>query len=191
LGGNVHVRRLRQGMTLQELADRTGVSRAMISEIERGTKNPTVRVALQLASGLDCTVSELLQERAPRERRAQVLRRDRERVLVHPGSGVERHLLSTAFDRRGITIARYVVPGRRKTALPPSRPAGAWAHLTLLQGNLDCHLDGADSDVHLEAGDALEFRADSAYTFENPGRRSCELLLIVDAGARPALAYMS
>lgn len=191
IGGNVYARRLRRGLTLQDLAERTGVSRAMISEIERGGKNPTVRVALQLAAGLGCTVSELLGERLRDEGGARVLRREQRRVLLDPGSGVERHLLSAAFDRRGITVARYVIPARQTTGTFPSQPPGTWAHLTVLQGTLDCRLDGTGSDLHLEAGDTVEFRADVAYGFENRGRRPCELLLIVDAGARPALPYMS
>jgi len=75
IGGNIHARRLRRGLTLQDLADETGVSRAMISEIERGSKNPTVRIALQLAAGLGCTVSELLGEHKREQDSALVLRR--------------------------------------------------------------------------------------------------------------------
>lgn len=191
IGGSVHARRLRHGLTLQELADRSGVSRAMISEIERGSKNPTVRVAQQLAAGLGCTVSELLGERLRQQNGVRVLRREQRRVLLEPGSGVERHPLSTALDRRGITVARYVIPARRKTGTFPSQPPGALAHLTVLQGSVDCCLDGTDGDLHLEAGDAAEFRADVDYAFANPGRRPCEFVLILDAGARPLLPYMS
>jgi transcriptional regulator with XRE-family HTH domain len=190
IGGNVYARRLRRGLTLQDLAERSGVSRAMISEIERGSKNPTVRVALQLAAGLGCTVSELLGERPHEEEGTRVLRRDQRRVLLDPGSGVERHLLSDAFDRRGITVARYLIPARQKTGAFPSQPPGTWAHVTVLRGTVDCCLDGTGPDLHLEAGDAVEFSAEVAFGFENPGRRPCELLLIVDAGAGPPLPYV-
>ena len=190
IGSNIHARRLRRGLTLQDLADETGVSRAMISEIERGSKNPTVRIALQLAAGLGCTVSELLGEHKRDQDSALVLRRDQHRILLEPGSGVERHVLSAAFDRRGITVAQYVIPVRQMTGAFPSHPPGTWAHLTVLQGTLDCCLDGGKGDIRLREGDSVEFRADVAYGFKNPGRRPCELLLILDAGARPLLPDM-
>ncbi len=49
-------------LTLEALAERAGVSRAMISDIERDVKNPTIKVLSQIAEGLKCTVSSLLGE---------------------------------------------------------------------------------------------------------------------------------
>ncbi len=56
------LRRLRRdrGWSLRTLAERSGVSAAMLSEIERGAKSPTVRLAYQIARALDCSISALL-----------------------------------------------------------------------------------------------------------------------------------
>src|SRR5918993_1960750 len=60
LGGRVRELRRGRGLTLEELAERSGVSRAMISKVERGEKNPTLAVAAKVAEGLEITLSELL-----------------------------------------------------------------------------------------------------------------------------------
>src|ERR671913_744786 len=61
LGGRVRELRRRRGLTLEELAERSGVSRAMISKLERGEKNPTLVVAAKLADGLGVTLSQLVE----------------------------------------------------------------------------------------------------------------------------------
>src|SRR5215218_6824171 len=57
LGGRVRDLRRRRGLTLEELAGLSGVSRAMISKLERGEKNPTLVVAARLAEGLGVMLS--------------------------------------------------------------------------------------------------------------------------------------
>src|ERR687889_133167 len=59
LGGRVRELRRGRGLTLEELAELSGVSRAMISKLERGEKNPTLVVAAKLAEGLGVTLSRL------------------------------------------------------------------------------------------------------------------------------------
>src|SRR5918998_2886152 len=59
LGSRVRALRRRRGLTLEDLAGLSGVSRAMISKLERGEKNPTLVVAARLAEGLGVTLSRL------------------------------------------------------------------------------------------------------------------------------------
>src|SRR5215208_1843138 len=88
----IRARRQQLGLTLQQLARRSGVSAAMLSEVERGQKSPTLRVAAQIAEGLECAVSDLLDEELGS--RLVVQRRRERRRLVEKGSGIERHLLA-------------------------------------------------------------------------------------------------
>src|SRR5829696_7269800 len=67
LGERVRELRRRRGLTLEELAERSGVSRAMISKVERGEKNPTLVVAAKLAEGLGITLSEFAGTEKQRE----------------------------------------------------------------------------------------------------------------------------
>src|ERR671916_3400603 len=70
LGAWVRGLRRERGLTLEELAERSGVSRAMISKVERGEKNPTLVVAAKLAEGLGITLSQLA---GMEERRGTIL----------------------------------------------------------------------------------------------------------------------
>lgn len=110
LGSNIRARRAKLGITLETLAKRTGVSRAMLSEIERDAKNPTIKVVCQIAEGLGCTVSQLLGEAEEPTHVMQVGRYGDRQILVDAHSGVERHLLSPAFQRRGIEVLWYLIP---------------------------------------------------------------------------------
>src|ERR671916_3420734 len=91
LGAWVRGLRRERGLTLEELAERSGVSRAMISKVERGEKNPTLVVAAKLAEGLGITLSQLagMEER----REIIVVPRERRMVMRDPEKGFERQLL--------------------------------------------------------------------------------------------------
>src|SRR5215210_6659782 len=91
------VRELRRGrnLTLDELAELSGVSRAMISKLERGEKNPTLVVAAKLAEGLDITLSTLAGMEEWRE--VIIVPRLYRIVMATPETGFERQLLSPNF----------------------------------------------------------------------------------------------
>jgi transcriptional regulator with XRE-family HTH domain len=178
LSTRIRERRLALGLTLEGLAERTGVSRAMLSDIERGRKNPTVKLMAGIAEGLGCTVSALLGEGdgAPTEA-ISVVRRDERRTLVDPRSGVERQVLAPALLQRGVEVIWYAIPpGQETGAFPPHRP-GVEEHITVVEGRLRCTLAGRE--LTLETGDSVTFRADIVHNFANAGPAPCRYLLII------------
>ncbi len=118
LGARVKELRRRRELTLEDLAERAGVSRAMISKVERGEKNPTLVVTAKVAEGLGVTLSELLGEEERRE--VVVVPRERRMVKSDPETGFERQLLSPTFGGRGVEFVRNVVPhGATSGEFPP------------------------------------------------------------------------
>src|ERR687889_1987286 len=95
LGTRVKELRRRGGLTLEDLAERAGVSRAMISKLERGEKNPTLVVAAKVAEGLGVSLSQLVGVEERRE--VVVVPRERRMIMRDPGTGFERQLLSPSF----------------------------------------------------------------------------------------------
>jgi transcriptional regulator with XRE-family HTH domain len=182
LGANIKRLRGELGLTLEALSERSGVSRAMLSDIERGVKSPTIRVVSQVAEGLGSSVSRLLGEDAGQGQDAlQVLRRDERQVLVDPKSGVERHLLSPRFLRRGIELVWYTLPpGQATGTFPPHRP-GTEEHITVVRGTLRCRI--GESEATLQEGDSLSFRADFEHAFENAGSDECGYFLVIDSSS--------
>ncbi len=180
IGRAIRARRRARGLTLAALAMGSGVSRAMVSDIERGVKNPTIKVVSQIAAALDLSVSDLLEERPSAAAPGlSLVRAGERRVLVDPQSGVERHVLAPTFQRHGIEVLWYTIPPGRSTGVFPPHRVGVEEHLTVVRGRLHGLL--GTREVALEAGDALAFRADLTHEFRNLDAEPCHYFLIIDA----------
>ena len=175
LGAWVRGLRRERGLTLEELAERSGVSRAMISKVERGEKNPTLVVATKLAKGLEINLSRLLKIEERRE--VVVVPRDRRMVTRDPKTGFERQLLSPAFGGRGAEFVRNVIPeGSTSGEFPPHRK-GVEEYVAVEKGRLKAMLGG--EEYLLEEGDALYFEADVSHQFDNAGDDECSYYLVI------------
>jgi transcriptional regulator with XRE-family HTH domain len=179
LAGAVARRRRRAGLTLEDLSRKSGISRTMLSEVERGKKSPTIRVACQIAEGLECTLSDLLGE--PPAGQVTILRkRDRNR-FTDPVSGVERHVLSTSLAARTVEVIWYIIPAGRATGdFPPHRP-GVVEHVTVVAGELE--LRTGSERLLLKTGDSATYPADLSHQYRSLGRHKCEVLLLIDSSA--------
>lgn len=180
LGRTIRARRVALGLTLEMLAERAGVSRAMLSDIERNVKNPTIKVLGQIAEGLDCTISYLVGEQSTKPaERVSLVRKSERQILIDPHSGAERHLLAPKLLHHGIEVLWYVLPpGQRNGPFPPHQ-AGVGEHMTLVQGCLHCTL--GEQEIILEEGDSVFFHADVTHDFYNPGPGPCQYFLIIDS----------
>lgn len=175
LGARVKDLRRRRGLTLEELAGSSGVSRAMLSKVERGEKNPTLVVAAKVAEGLGVGLSELLGTEERRE--VVVVPRDRRPVMRDPESGFERQLLSPPFGGRGVEFVRNVVPeGATSGRFPPHR-RGVEEYIVVEKGRLRAALGGEERVLH--EGDALYFEADIPHRFDNVGEGECSYYLVI------------
>jgi len=177
LGERVRALRRERGLILDHLAERSGVSRAMISKLERGEKNPTLVVAAKVAEGLGVSLSQLVGVEERRE--VVVVRRERRMIMRDPGTGLERQLLSPTFGGRGIEFTRNVVrEGSTSGRFPPHR-RGVEEYVVVERGRLKAVLRG--EDYLLEEGDALYFEADVPHRFDNAGEGECSYYLVTDS----------
>ena len=178
LGVRVRDLRKERGLTLEELARVSGVSRAMISKLERGEKNPTLVIAARLAEGLGVSLSRLAGVEERRE--VVVVPKERRMVLRDPETGFERQSLSPIFAGRGVEFLRNVVPeGSTSGDFPPHRK-GVEEHIVVESGQLEATLDG--KKYRLREGDALYFAADVPHRFDNVGRGECAYYLVISSG---------
>src|SRR5258705_5498109 len=108
LGARLRLERLRRRLSLHDLAARTGVSRSMLSEVERGSKVPTVLVLDRIATGLDTSIARLLgDERAARV----VVLRSGDHDTAHDPSVWERRILSPDLPGVEFELMRTTIPG--------------------------------------------------------------------------------
>jgi transcriptional regulator with XRE-family HTH domain len=176
LGERVRALRRERGWTLEFLAERSGVSRAMISKLERGEKNPTLVVAARVAEGLGVSLSQLVGIEARRE--IVVVPKERRMVMRDPETGFERQLLSPSFGGE-LEFIRNVVPeGSTSGEFPPHR-RGVEEYVVVEKGRLRAIL-GSEEHV-LEEGDAAYFEADVAHRFDNAGVGECSYYLVIDS----------
>ena len=174
LGARVRELRREWGLTLDALAERSGVSRAMISKLERGEKNPTLVVAAKIAEGLGIDLPELLGIEEQRE--AVVVPHDQRPVTRDPQTGFERQLLSPTFAGRGAEFVRNVIPeGSTSGEFSPHR-RGVEEYVLVEKGRLKAIL--GDDEYLLEEGDALYFEADVTHRFDNAGDGECSYYLV-------------
>lgn len=172
------VRRLREqaGMTLDGLARASGVSRAMLSKVERGEKNPTIAVGSRIARGLGTGFSVLAGAEADHRDIAVIRKRER-LAFKDPESGFERHLLSPTLAGRAIEFVLHVIPPKAGSGALPPYPPGTGKYLVVEKGRLEVTIGGNASLP--DAGDSLYFEADVPHGFANAGDVACRYYLVV------------
>ena len=178
LGHRVRELRLAKRLTLNDLAAASGVSRAMISKVERGEKNPTLVVAAGISEGLGVTLSQLVGIEERRE--IVVVPQDRRMVMRDPETGFERQLLSPTFGNRTVEFVRNVIPEGSTSGEFPPHKRGVQEYVVVERGRLAAVLGG--EEYVLEKGDAVYFEADVTHRFDNAGSGECSYYLVIDSG---------
>lgn len=177
------VRALRENMdlSLRDLAERSGVSAPMLSQVERGETSPTLQIASRIAQGLELKLSQLL--RLDEGGVVSVVRADDRRR----GGGGDHsfEILTPPLPGQRAELSRHVLaPGARTGGQgdPPMHEAGAREVTLVERGSLVLVVDGETHELH--EGDCVTFDADLEHHFENPTREEAVLLAIVSAGLR-------
>jgi transcriptional regulator with XRE-family HTH domain len=155
-----HKRKVR-GMSLDDLARASGVSRAALSQVETCKTNPTVGLLWKIAVGLGVPFAELLGQ--PKSG-IRVLRRADAQVLRSVDGKLESRALTPAGASARVEVYELRLAARATHASEP-HAAGTQEFLVVLSGSLRLHIDGDVLD--LLAGDTVCFPADRAHAYEN------------------------
>ena len=165
LGLRLRELRRTQSLTLEMLAQRAQVSRAMISKIERGEKMPTVGILVRIATGLNVSLSALLGEQA-QSAAVQLQRAYRRSRFRDPSTGLEREIVFSPAEGDDIEVVRHVLPGLQSTGSLSPYPVPTRKLVFSPSGPLVVRI--GDETFYMETGDALRFDVTSAYSFSNP-----------------------
>jgi transcriptional regulator with XRE-family HTH domain len=174
--------RMENGMTLDGLSERTGVSRSMISLIERGESSPTAAVLDKLAAGLGVTLASLFAEKDSKGA-SPLARRADQRVWRDPDSGYMRRNLSPAGFPSPIELVEVVLPPGARVAYDTGhRAAAVHQQIWIIDGEIDLTL--GEESYHLSAGDCLSMRLDRPTIFRNLVERPARYVVALATDAR-------
>jgi transcriptional regulator with XRE-family HTH domain len=160
---NLRERRRARGMSLDDLARSSGVSRAALSQVETNKSNPTVGLLWKIAIGLGVPFAELIGERRTG---ASVLRRGDAQVLRSVDGKLESRPLSPAGTSPLVELYELRLAARSTHASEAHAP-GTRELVVVLTGSL--RLRVGDESYELAAGDSVAFAADRTHAYENPG----------------------
>ena len=165
MADNIRALRKARGYSLDDMARRSGVSRASLSQVETAKTNPTIAILWKIAAGLEVPFSALLGE--DNAERVSVLRRPDQRVLKSADGHFESRPLTPAGVLTGVEVYELRLAPHTVHA-SDAHAAGTSESLTVLVGTLRLRVG---DEVHdLSAGDAACFIADVGHSYENPGR---------------------
>jgi transcriptional regulator with XRE-family HTH domain len=173
----VRLRGLRseRGLTLDGLAERTGVSRSMVSLIERGETSPTAVILDKLAAGLGVTLASLFALRESAEA-SPLARRADQRTWCDPDSGYLRRNLSPPGFPSPIELVEVILPPGARVAYDTGpRSVGVSQQIWMIEGEIELAM--GDETYHLATGDCLSMRVDQPTVFRNPAERAARYVV--------------
>jgi transcriptional regulator with XRE-family HTH domain len=179
------VRALREAMdlSLRDLAERSGVSAPMLSQVERGETSPTLQIASRIAAGLELRLSQLL--RLDEAGTVTVVRAAERRGGGSAEHGHRFEVLTAPLPGQRVELSRHALGAGAQTGGPgdpPMHEPGSREIALVESGSVVLVID---SERHeLATGDCVTFDADLPHHFENPGPGEAAILAVVSAGLR-------
>lgn len=185
VGNNLRRLRHARGFSLERLADLSGVSRAMLGQIETGKSAPTINLLGRIADALGVTIPSLI---ANPERTDTVIIRREERPTVTSSQGrfICRALFPCAGPQRAEFYELVLAPSHQEVA--GAYESGVRKSLSVVSGAIDVTV-GSDAPTRLEAGDTILFSAAVQHTYHNPEPSEAKAFLLITHLDRADLAF--
>jgi transcriptional regulator with XRE-family HTH domain len=176
----VRTMRRERGWTLEQLASLSGVSRSMLSEIERGAANPTLGVAFRIAQAFGLSLGDLV-EAPVNKSRIDVVRAGDRGLIFRDDEECRIRTLSPLHLEKDVEFYEVTLRGGGKLE-SSAHYAGTREFLTVEKGTV--RLQAGDETTDLERGDSAHYPADIPHSIVNIGRGEA-LLFLVDIYGRP------
>ena len=169
IGEKIRNLRNRNGLTQQELADRTELTKGFISQLERGQVSASVVTLFDLIECLGVTPAEVFGEEE-----GQVVFSEQEYFEKIDDSGNSIQWVVPSAQRYRMEPLLVVV--QPHAALEEDKPHDGEEFGYLISGRLNLHL--GEKIYHIKAGDSFYYQTDNSHYLENPGSRPAKFLWI-------------
>ncbi len=174
VGANLRRLRQRRGLSLEKLAHLSGVSRAMLGQIELGQSAPTINVLWKIARALEVTFSALISSRT--QSGVLVLRSGDSKLLTSKDRSFSSRALFPFDEPRRVELyeLRLAAGGTERAE---AHAPGTSENLVVSAGTVE--IDIAGETHRLETGDSILFEADSPHAYRNVGRAEAIMYLVM------------
>lgn len=173
IGRNLQTIRKSRSLSLDQVAELTGVSKAMIGQIERGDSNPTITILWKIVNGLHLSFTSLIEDEMAKVR----IIRQKDLVPFEAENGLYRSYPVIPFDQQKQfeVYALEIEPGCVHYSEPHN--AGVEEYIFVNRGELILTIQ--EEICRLGPGDSLHFTADIPHTYENrlPHLTSCQVII--------------
>jgi transcriptional regulator with XRE-family HTH domain len=179
VGERIRALRNKRALTLDQLAEASGVSRAMISRIERAEASPTAALLARLCSALGVSLSVFFAEEGGTP--DPLVPRARQPVWRDPETGYLRRAVSPPGTGSGTDIVEVEFPPRAHVRFP-GRPTGRsqTQHVWVFEGVIE--LTVGEDVYRLEAGDCLYMNVGDVHAYRNPTDAPARYAVIIALG---------
>lgn len=174
VGANLKRLRIKRGLSLERLARASGVSRAMLGQIELGQSTPTINIVWKIARSLAVPFSALISH-CTRPRTALLPAHSAKELRSADGALSSRALFPYDEPRQVEFYELRLAP--RGVERAEAHPAGTTENLVVASGALGLRVDG--ESFQLQARDAVYFEADVPHEYHNPTDRETVLYLVM------------
>lgn len=173
LSQNLKRLRAERKLSLDKLADLTGISKTMLGQIERGESSPSLTTVWKIANGLKISFTSLIVE-PPAD--AVVVRKRDIRMMEEPERKYRLFPIFPYDAERGFEVYTVEIdPGGRLGSEPHREGTEEW--ITLFSGVLELEIE--NETYRLESGDSISFKADRRHEYRSVGTETVRLSMTI------------
>ena len=177
VGARIRSLRIDRALTLDELAQASGVSRAMISRIERAEASPTASLLARLCAALGLSLSAFFAEEG--QPASPLSRRGNQPVWRDPETGYVRRAVSPPGTGSAVDIVEVDFPAGARVSFPPHAASrGMMQHIWIFDGEME--MTTVDAVYRLVPGDCLFMPVGEGHVFHNPTDRPARYCVVLD-----------
>ncbi len=172
--------RLARNLSLEKIAEKSGVSRSMISLIERGESSPTAVVLDKIAAALGVALASLFTDvdETTKSANSPLVRHADQPLWQDPASGYLRRNISPSLPQLPFQIVEVLFPpGKRVTFEGVFREAALEEQVWVIEGVIEVTLGSAK--YRLQQGDCLAIHLDGPITYHNPTRKQSRYAVVI------------
>lgn len=173
LGMNLRRLRVARQLSLGQLSARCGVSKIVLSQMERGESNPTINTIWKIAAGLNVRYTELMDLHEPD---FKVIRKANVMVQAENDCSYKSYSYYSASPERSFDLFGIEL-GPQASYASSGHPSGTEEYVMLTSGRLEIEIDGIT--YCLEEGDAFSFRGEKPHRYHNPEERAARAISLI------------